>query len=941
MPVKLSSKASSLKLSDPRHSLGLMCLLVFAVVSLLLHASYLPGQIQFSNDGPLGRLMCQAHALPGVFTGAWMDLNSIGYREGGAVPNVTFGQRLILPPFIFAKFYAPIALMFLGVSAWWFFRRLGLGQVSCVLGGLAATLNSTFFSAACWGVASHVIMIGMTFLALGAMVGLAELPGWQRWIRVALAGLAVGMGVSEAADLGAIFSVLVASYVVYQAFCDRGARVRTVVTGASQVIVVALFAAFLAAQPIVALVSTQIQGIRGTSQDELTRDKRWNWATQFSLPKREALGLIVAGLFGYRMATPDGGAYWGAAGRDAAWDAYFAGGKQGQRPAGYLRFTGGGSYAGVLVVMLALWAGAQALRRTDSVFSLAQRYRIWFWLAAVLVSLLLAFGRYAPFYRLLYALPYASTVRNPTKFLHVLSFALIVLFAYGVDGVWRNYLRPAVAGNERGKKMTPTGWFAGTTSFDRRWVYGCLVLLGLSLVAWMVYSQARMSLEQYLEWVDFPGEKAQAIAAFSIQQVGWFVLFLGLAVGLIAWLFSGRLRGEKALWGGSALGLFVLVDLGSADQPWIMYWDYSRQYTSNSVVDILRQEPYEHRVACLPVIFQNPKLFNGPLPRDLFSSEELCRNLYQGEWAQHLFFFYNIQSLDVVQLPRVPQDLATFEKAFNPTNADQFALRIVRRWQLTNTRYLLGAAGYLGVLNQVLDPTQRRFQIVQKFVTIPKPGVIEPKLLSDLAIAPNDNGQFALFEFTGALPRVKLYNHWEVSTNENDTLRRLTDPSFNPEESVLVGGGVPSTQQVETNTSPGRVSFASYAPKDVRLSAETTTPSVLLLNDRFEPNWRVLVDGHPAALLRCNYIMRGVYLLPGAHSVEFRFEPPFRSLYISLAAVAVGLVLLGVVVGENLLRKKASPEPAGNSKARSPKPAAPAANAAPALVGKLGAKART
>ena len=42
--------------------------------------------------------------------------------------------------------------------------------------------------------------------------------------------------------------------------------------------------------------------------------------------------------------------------------------------------------------------------------------------------------------------------------------------------------------------------------------------------------------------------------------------------------------------------------------------------------------------------------------------------------------------------------------------------------------------------------------------------------------------------------------------------------------------------------------------------ANATTPAVLLLNDRITPEWRVWVDQKPAPLLRCNYLMRGVYL---------------------------------------------------------------------------------
>jgi uncharacterized membrane protein YfhO len=91
------------------------------------------------------------------------------------------------------------------------------------------------------------------------------------------------------------------------------------------------------------------------------------------------------------------------------------------------------------------------------------------------------------------------------------------------------------------------------------------------------------------------------------------------------------------------------------------------------------------------------------------------------------------------------------------------------------------------------------------------------------------------------------------------------------------------------------VEFTSYAPKRIVLQAQANSPAVLLLNDRHDPNWRVSADGKPEKLLRCNYLMRGVFLQPGTHTVEFRFAPPVHALYVSLAAVMVGLLLLGVL----------------------------------------------
>jgi len=71
---------------------------------------------------------------------------------------------------------------------------------------------------------------------------------------------------------------------------------------------------------------------------------------------------------------------------------------------------------------------------------------------------------------------------------------------------------------------------------------------------------------------------------------------------------------------------------------------------------------------------------------------------------------------------------------------------------------------------------------------------------------------------------------------------------------------------------------------------------VLLLNDKFDLYWHVLVDGRPAELLRCNFIMRGVYLTPGQHTVEFQFRLPNKPLFVTLAAIGTGLLLCGVLL---------------------------------------------
>lgn len=853
--------------------------LLIVLLGVLFYKSFIPREVVFSNDGPLGGLVEAQNQLPQIFTGMWTDLNSIGSNGGMASPCFSSLLRLAIGPVGYAKFFAPCALLILGIGAWTFFRQLKLTPLAAILGALAAVLTSTFFSDACWGVASHEIAFGLDFLALALIVSnSSKTPWFLRWTRLALAGLVVGLNVIEAADIGAIFSIFVAAFTLFHSFAesDAASGVKRLGRGVGRTAVIALFALFIAAQTVISLVGTQIEGIVGTGQSEAAKAAHWNFATQWSLPKIETLGIVVPGLFGYRMDTPGGGNYWGGVGRSPALDHYLATGEQGQPPQGVMRFCGSGNYAGLLVLLVVAWAIGQSFRRQNSVFSQTQRRLLWFWTAVLVVCLLLSYGRFAPFYRLVYAVPYFSNIRNPIKYLFVFSWALVTVFAYGIHGLNRRYLEIPATGSASTLARVKT-WWTKTRGFDRNWTSVSVIVLIGGLLAWLIYALQKPNLIAYLQTVGFSNKQmASQIATFSVHQVGWFILFFTLALGLLVLILSGAFAGHRAKWGGVLLGVLLVADSGRADLPWIVYWNYPQKYATNPIVNILREKPYEHRVALLP--------FHVPSQFALFDQ------LYRIEWIQQLFPYYNIQSLDIVQMPRMPDDLAAYQTAF----ATMGMSGIPRRWELTNTRYLLGPAGFLNALNEEFDPTHHRFHIVQRFNIAPKPGIENPKRLSQLTAVPDKNGGYALFDFAGALPRAKLYAHWQVITNNQITLRTLTSTNFNPWKTVLVSTNLPTPSAASaTNENPGTVEFKSYAPKDIVFHAQANVPSVLLLNDMYDPNWRVLVDGKPAPLLRCNFIMRGVYLTPGTHTVEFKFVLPLGTLYVTLSAIGIGVVLCG------------------------------------------------
>lgn len=877
-----------------------LLLLLTLLLAALFAKSFVPQYVIFSNDGPIGAMANGADTKWSNFSGVWFDLNSIGGQ--GVSGNVSITQMILLAfsHVAWAKFYAPLAILTLGLAAGFFFRRLGLSNLACVLGAIAAMLNSGFFTTACWGVASQAINVAASFVALGLLM---RPKSRLHWAEVALAGMAVGMGVMEGFDVGALFSFCIASFILFQAAISDGSPVQRATLGVGRLVVVAGFAGLIAFQTVISLVGTQISGVSGTKQDNRTREQRWDFATQWSMAKSETLTFIIPGLFGYRMDTPEGGDYWGAMGRDPAWDRYFDGGMQGPPPERSIRFSGGGPYAGVLVVLVAAWALAQSFRKEQSVFSLADRRTIWFWGIIGAIALLLAFGRFAWFYRLVYALPYFSTIRNPAKFAFFVEFALVIIFAYGVNGLSRRYIETPIAA-AGGVMETLQSWWSRVRGFDRRWTVGCLLAVALSAMGWMIYAASRGSLENFLQTVQIDGEHAKAVAGFSIMEVGWFLLFLVVTVSLLTLVLSGYFAGQRAKWAGILLGTLLIVDLGRANSHYIVYWNWWYKYSTNQVLDFLREKPYEHRVAMLP--FRMPPQFG------LFSQ------LYTIEWAQHHFLLYKIQSLDIVQMPRVPEDLEAFEGAFAKAGGGQ---GILRRWELTNTRYLLGPAGFTDILNQQFDPGRNRFRNALLFGVVPKPGVPAPGKYEDFTAVVTTNGPYAVIEFTGALPRASLYSNWIVQTNDAQALDTIVSPAFNPAQTVLVSTNLPLPSASATNQPAGTVEYVSYSPKDLVLKADVKTPAVLLLNDKHDPNWSVLVDGKPAPLLRCNFIMRGVQLTPGQHTVEFHFRTPVRGLYVSMTGAVLGILLVLFLAFQPAEAPAQAPAPAaGNDRRPTPTP---------------------
>ncbi|HYE30105.1 MAG TPA: YfhO family protein, partial [Methylomirabilota bacterium] len=604
-----------------------------------------------------------------------------------------------------------------------------------------------------------------------------------------------------------------------------------------------------------------------------------------SLPKIETLRVIIPGIFGYRMEPRDGSNYWGAVGRPE-------GAKAGQH-------SGSGEYAGLLVVVAAVWALGRSRKQKDPIYDDLQRVYIWFWGAMALLALLFAWGYHAPFYKLVYSLPYFSTIRNPIKFMHLFHFCLLILFGFGLDNLIRRYCAVSPTGKTLSFGEQFSSWRKGLGGFEKKWVYGSVLVTGLAFLSMMAFSSSRRSILRYLQETGFTGELGEQIVRFAQGELLWFALYLAVTLLIIALILSRSFSGARANYAFVLLGVILFADLTRANKPWILYYDHTYKYQSNPLIDALIPHKNEQRVTgrFLP--------HGGWIVTDSYDFV-----MVYFEWLQNQFQALNIHSLDIIQMPRMPALDQQFLNAFSPANSPPTVddlQRLPRLWQLTNTRLLLGQRTTESTLESVMV-TNGSLTLTQAFnlVMKEKPDPSSRMQTDHVTVQFATNGQFGIFEYRDALPRAAIYSHWEKPASEQETLTRLASPAFNPHQAVLINSDVPQP----SDAAPVRAEQArvvSYRPRHVEIEAEASKPSVLLLNDRYHPHWKVFVDGQEQPLLRCNYIMRGVHIPAGKHKVLFHFAPPVKALWVSLAGLAVTLGTIGFLLIQG--RRATAPAP--------------------------------
>jgi hypothetical protein len=132
--------------------------------------------------------------------------------------------------------------------------------------------------------------------------------------------------------------------------------------------------------------------------------------------------------------------------------------------------------------------------------------------------------------------------------------------------------------------------------------------------------------------------------------------------------------------------------------------------------------------------------------------------------------------------------------------------------------------------------------------------------------------------------------------------------NLNPSETAVINDQFSEfvEQKSFSNDRNGSISLVEYQPNSLKYNFNAQSEQLTVFSDvYYKKDWHAYLNGEPVPHFRVNYILRGMVVPAGSHTIEFRFEPSsyYRGNYISMASSFL-LILLVAGYFLNEYRKK-------------------------------------
>lgn len=130
--------------------------------------------------------------------------------------------------------------------------------------------------------------------------------------------------------------------------------------------------------------------------------------------------------------------------------------------------------------------------------------------------------------------------------------------------------------------------------------------------------------------------------------------------------------------------------------------------------------------------------------------------------------------------------------------------------------------------------------------------------------------------------------------------------NFNPVQTAFIDKNQNAATTQPTADSSAKITLVKYTNDEIEYSTDAKTDQFAVLSEIYYPaGWNAYIDGKKVPYYKVDYVLRGLPVPAGHHSVVFKFEPKSYSIGYTLATIAGFLLFICVIGGIYMsVRKK-------------------------------------
>lgn len=160
----------------------------------------------------------------------------------------------------------------------------------------------------------------------------------------------------------------------------------------------------------------------------------------------------------------------------------------------------------------------------------------------------------------------------------------------------------------------------------------------------------------------------------------------------------------------------------------------------------------------------------------------------------------------------------------------------------------------------------------------------------------SEDTESVVLENPNPVPRGFFVGRTEVVESAEETWQRLRSDAFDPRTTALLPEPLDASVTPINDESATEATIESYGLEEITWQVRTDAPRLFVASEVHYPaGWNAYLDGEPVPIHRVDYLLRGVHVPKGEHTLTMRFEPT-ADRYGTLVAGGTTVLVYGGVL---------------------------------------------